>query len=78
MRLRCAAVILGLLVLPSTFSGAQSRDIASVVEELTLQEKACPITGMNKWETCAVPRSGIPAVWMADGPVVCAKTLARL
>jgi beta-glucosidase len=46
-----------------------------VVAKLTLEEKACLITGANKWETCAVPRLGIPAVWMADGPVGLRKNL---
>jgi beta-glucosidase len=36
---------------------------------LTLEEKACLVTGHSSWETCPVPRLGIPAVWMADGPV---------
>ncbi len=39
------------------------------VGELTLEEKAALTTGRNAWETFAVERLGIPAAWMADGPV---------
>jgi beta-glucosidase len=39
------------------------------VEELTLEEKAALTTGATAWETFAVERLGIPAAWMADGPV---------
>jgi beta-glucosidase len=44
-------------------------DATSEPGELTLEEKACLVTGHSSWETCPVPRLGIPAVWMADGPV---------
>jgi beta-glucosidase len=39
------------------------------VSDLSLEEKASLITGINSWETYPVPRLGIPSVWMADGPV---------
>ena len=39
------------------------------VGELTLEEKAALTTGATAWETFAVERLGIPAAWMADGPV---------
>ena len=64
-----------LVFLFSAVSNAQTIDIPSVVGKLTLEEKACLITGINKWETCAVPRLGIPSVWMADGPVGLRKNL---
>jgi beta-glucosidase len=75
MSIRRATIMIGLLILVPLVAGAQSMDIASVVEELTLEEKACLITGINKWETCPVPRLGIPSVWMADGPVGLRKNL---
>jgi len=75
MKLRCTAAVLGLFILFAPFSGAQDLDTSSVVGKLTLEEKACLITGANKWETCAVPRLGIPPVWMADGPVGLRKNL---
>lgn len=48
---------------------AQQPDPTTRLEELTLEEKASLLTGKNWWETNAVPRLGIPSVWMADGPV---------
>jgi beta-glucosidase len=39
------------------------------IADLTLEEKASLITGLNSWETHPVPRLGIPSVWMTDGPV---------
>jgi beta-glucosidase len=75
MCVRRAAITISLILLIPTVTGAQMLDISSIVEELTLEEKACLITGINKWETCAVPRLGIPSVWMADGPVGLRKNL---
>jgi beta-glucosidase len=75
MNLCRLAVLVGLFcVLPSAVV-AQTAGITSRVEELSLEEKACLITGINKWETCPVPRLGIPSVWMADGPVGLRKNL---
>jgi beta-glucosidase len=42
---------------------------ADLVAQLTLEEKASLVTGRNAWETADVERLGIPAVWLADGPV---------
>jgi len=75
MNLVRAVVLSGLFIVLPAVIGAQTLDIVSVIGELTLQEKACLITGANKWETCEVPRLGIPPVWMADGPVGLRKNL---
>ena len=48
---------------------AQETAAVDQLGQLTLEEKALLATGQNAWETAAIPRLDIPAVWMADGPV---------
>jgi beta-glucosidase len=43
-------------------------DIDRLVTELTLDEKAALTAGADFWGTVAVPRLGIPKVWLTDGP----------
>jgi beta-glucosidase len=43
-------------------------DIAATLAELTLEEKASLCLGADLWHTSPVPRLGIPAVMVADGP----------
>jgi beta-glucosidase len=42
--------------------------IAALVAELTLDEKAALTAGVDMWSTTPVPRLGIPAVRLTDGP----------
>lgn len=45
------------------------KDIELLLEQLTLQEKAALLEGYHTWMTHAVPRLGIDAVYMTDGPL---------
>ena len=69
MRLRHRLLLIGVVLWIPTVLAGQTAAPELAVGELTLEEKAALTTGQNAWETCAVPRLGIPAVWMADGPV---------
>ncbi len=40
----------------------------AIVAQLTLEEKAALCTGDTAWTTAAIPRAGVPAIRMADGP----------
>jgi beta-glucosidase len=44
------------------------KDTAQLVSELTLVEKAALLSGANTWETRAIERIDLPAIWLADGP----------
>jgi beta-glucosidase len=43
-------------------------DINSLMQQLTLEEKAALVTGLNAWQTVPVERLGIPSITMSDGP----------
>ena len=44
------------------------KDIQSLIEQMTLQEKAALCTGASKWTTTSVERIGIPEMIVSDGP----------
>jgi len=45
------------------------RRVADLLSRMTLEEKATMLTGAGWMESAAIPRLGIPAIKMADGPL---------
>ena len=43
-------------------------DIDKLISELTLEEKACLLSGHKSWFTNKVSRVGLPSVILTDGP----------
>ncbi len=43
-------------------------DVAKLVAELTLDEKAALTAGVDMWSTAPVPGLGIPSIQLTDGP----------
>lgn len=42
--------------------------LKELVDELTLEEKAKLLEGIDAWCTAPIERLGIPSIWVADGP----------
>lgn len=43
-------------------------DIESIIQKMTLEEKAALCTGKNHWATLEFERLGVPELRMSDGP----------
>lgn len=44
------------------------KETTAIISSLTLIEKAALLSGANTWQTRAIERVDLPAVWLADGP----------
>jgi len=44
------------------------QNYSSILESLTLEEKASLCSGMTNWLTQEIERVGVPSVWVSDGP----------
>ncbi|MFO7631265.1 MAG: glycoside hydrolase family 3 C-terminal domain-containing protein [Caldilinea sp.] len=44
------------------------QDISSIINQMTLEEKAALVTGASAWTTTPVERLGVPELFVADGP----------
>ena len=48
-------------------NGIEER-ISELLSQMTLREKVSMLSGADAWHTVAIPRLGIPAITMSDGP----------
>ena len=46
----------------------QRSEITSILQSLTLAEKAGLCSGLDVWQTKPIPEKGVPSVWLSDGP----------
>lgn len=44
------------------------KDIKNLISQMTIEEKASLVTGLNMWQTPAIERLGIPSIMMTNGP----------
>ncbi|KAE8153374.1 glycoside hydrolase superfamily [Aspergillus avenaceus] len=52
----------------SGFHQIATADIEQILQQLTLEEKVVLLSGDDFWHTVSIPRLGIPAIRISDGP----------
>lgn len=49
-------------------ASSRSDRVRALLSGLSLEEKASLLSGHDLWTTKAIPKAGIPSIWLADGP----------
>lgn len=58
----------GEVALEGSGIAAASTAHSTMIEQLTLVEKASLLSGKNVWQTRSLPQHGVPSLFMSDGP----------